>query len=202
MPILVYRPTSYVEADLTNYEELCECGFFADCGVPVPQSLPVPEVLIEDDSDPPDFFFAGNVKIVSDRLRSLLATFGSNTEFIRANVTAFGKRRTSRDYFILNVVDLVECFDYERSTYASSETGVSGIETLVLDEERAAGHDLFLVGPFAWGDECNPKAINNIIDCVSRRLAVAIIELGATGITFVLPSHWRDYPVENVAWMP
>lgn len=200
--ILMWRTTEFFDADLANYEELCDLGYYADGCVPVPRPFPDSKVIIEEGEEPPDFYFAGNVRVVSDPLRKTIERFNTKAEFLEVATRIRGTIYDRHQFFILNILDCVACFDYDKSVYEFSDAGVSGIEHLALVEFLATGHHLFQVGPFTWGDECNPKAMNNIIDCVSSELATAILESGATGVTFVKPENWRDYPVQNVAWAP
>ncbi|MBN9121749.1 MAG: hypothetical protein J0I06_21855, partial [Planctomycetes bacterium] len=84
-----------------------------------------------------------------------------------------------------NILDVVECLDHDRGEYTYWEkTGftdhVDAIKRLAIDEEKAAGHDLFRI---AKGGE--------YIVCASDRVADRIAERELTGVRFVEPCDWQ-----------
>jgi hypothetical protein len=122
-------------------------------------------------------------------------------EFLPCQVRHERDISVTQPYFFFNMLDVVECFDFERSEYGMSPHGVNSIEKLVLSEDAAKGHHLFWVGQLP-SPEFNPKAVRIPLRIVSSELATAIIRAGCTGVRFVLPEHFNDYPPENVAWAP
>src|SRR5262249_36322271 len=94
-----------------------------------------------------DSFYAGPVRIVSDMMKGVLQRFDVHAEFLELVALHRGQPYRRKKLFLLNILDAVECFDFQSSQYMMTEHGASGVEKLVLDEVKATGHHLFQVGP-------------------------------------------------------
>ena len=130
-------PDVYTVAELTNYLELCEQGLKIDLCVPAPRPFPSSVLAIETDHKPADYFLAGLVFVVSGELRSVLETFNVHAEFHELSVTHKSKQYTSKEYYYCNILDAVDCLDYELSEYKTTPHGVTRIEKLVIDESKS-----------------------------------------------------------------
>jgi hypothetical protein len=147
---------------------------------------PFPETTVDvcTDPSPSDFFEPGTLFLVSDRLKALLEGFDVRAEFFQVQVLHQGRQCTGRAYYYCNILDLVECLDLELGEYTFLKKPgftdhVDAINKLVIDEARAAGHDLFRIGKGA-----------EYIACVSDRVAAKIQECQFNGMRLVDPADW------------
>jgi len=97
----------------------------------------------------PDCIGVGSLDLVSERLRDFLVAENINAEFLEVEVVQ-GRKRTDSRYYEMNVLELVECLDRQRSvfqenTLSSGERFVSGIDELYLDESKLRGSRLFVM---------------------------------------------------------
>lgn len=202
--ILVWRPDTnpdvWMLATVRNYLELCDVGLKPNLCVPAPQPFPSSTLEIETDGEPADFIWAGSLFVVSGQLRTILNDFHVNAEFFQLKVIHRGEIYREREFYFANLLDAVACFDYEKSECQTTPTGVVGIDKLVLDNSKAGGHHLFLVGPISWAATPNPKAIRDVIYAASEELVVCVTESGLSGAVFTKPENWRDYPPPT--WKP
>ncbi|HVS39613.1 MAG TPA: DUF1629 domain-containing protein [Gemmataceae bacterium] len=202
--ILIWRPDTnpdvWALASLTNYLDLCDKGLKANLAVPAPQPFPESTLEIETEAEPADFILAWSVFVVSKELRDCLEEFKVPAEYFQLRVIHKGKLYRKREYYFTNLLDVADCFDYEKSEYQRTPVGVTEIEKLVLDDSRATGHHLFILGPIGWAHSPNPKAVGDAIICASEELARRVLGLGLTGVVFSRPEHRRDYPPP--AWRP
>lgn len=202
--ILVWRPATdpdvWTLANVTNYLDLCDQGLKPNLCVPAPQPFPSSTLEIETEGEPADFIWAGSLFVVSGQLRAILDNFQVNAEFFQLKVIHKGEIYQKREFYFANLLDAVACLDYEKSKYETTPFGVSEIAKLVLDDSKAAGRHLFLVGPIMSAVSPNPKAIRDVIYAASEELAVRVIESGLTGAVFTRPKDRRDYPPP--AWRP
>jgi hypothetical protein len=179
---------------VVDEEEYTEVRIVSDewfaAGIGVFDCMPVqgrfPDVTLELrwKSPPADFFQAGTLFTVSDHLKSVLEEFPIRAEFFPVKVVRQGGGYVERAYYFCNILDCVECFDLTRGKYRFWEKPgftdrVDRIEELVIDEDKAAGHDLFRI---AKGGE--------YIVCVSDRVASTIAERQLTGMRLVNPEDW------------
>jgi hypothetical protein len=137
---------------------------------PVPMQVPVKKA-----GRPSDFLFGPfDMPVVTVAVSNLVSRFTTRIERYPVTVAS------EAGFEILNVVDLVECFDFSRSVYTvwpeDDEFGhKAGSLRMVVElrlDERAVGHDLFRVAE--W-----PIAL-----VASERLKVALESAGAIGFEF------------------
>lgn len=189
-----------VDAEVENYVELTELGWCPDTCSPAPTPFPRSTLRVNGRAEPPDFFFAGPVIVVSSQLRDVLRRFDSTAEYLPLEVTS-GGRAADGEFCLVNILDWAECLDLEHSECKMTDHGAKGVRRLVIDEEATAGHHLFLVGQIPSRTP-NRRAVRDIIRCASEELAEAVIDGGFTGLTFVRPEHHKTYPPGVVAWSP
>jgi hypothetical protein len=137
------------------------------------------------DYPPADFFEAGTVFTVSDRLKHVLDQFDVRAEYFPLRVARRGQEYMERAFYFCNILDLVDCFDLKRGKYTfETKPGftdhVHQIRRLAIDGAKAAGHDLFRI---AKGGE--------YIVCVTDMLASRIQDGRFTGMRLVKPRDWR-----------
>lgn len=201
--LLIWReetnPDIWTEAEATNYLELDELGLNISTCIPVPALLPPMIIDVKTSNEPADFFFAGLVFIASEELRAVLEDFKVHAQFLPVKMLRRGRRYTRKTFFFVNLLDVVDCFDYDRSKYRKTIKGVHEIKKLVLDDSRAIGHHLFKVGPLPSAKP-NPQAIRDVIRCSSEELATHIHKAGLTGVVFTKPEDRQKYPPP--LWQP
>jgi hypothetical protein len=202
--ILIWRevtnPEVWTHANLTNYLDLCDQGLKANLCVPAPRPFPESTLEIETEVEPADFILAGPIFVVSGGLRKILDEFEVPAEYFQLKVVHQGDVYRKRVFYFANLLDVADCFDYEKSHYEQTPMGITGIDALVLDDSKAASHHLFRVGPIGWGHSPNPKAVGNIVICASEELATRVLRSSLTGVVFSQAKHWRDFPPP--AWRP
>jgi hypothetical protein len=195
--VLIWRPdanpANFTVAEATNYIWMDARGFNPFICQPIPPSLPPLKIDIKSRREPADFFLGGPVMIVSAELRELLEEFDVKVEFAPVKITRFGKRYATKQFFYLNILEVVNCFDYKKSRYTRTPHGVHEIDPLVLSKSKAAGHHLFRLGPLPTA-EPNPKAVRDFIVCASKKLAVRVEDSGLTGVAFTRPEDRRIFP--------
>lgn len=198
---LVMRPAE-VDGEFREYLDLYEEGFTPLTCTRLPADLKRGHISIDRTLQLPDVFYLGMLLVVADTFKTIATDFRINAEFLKLSVTLKGASHNSDDYWYINLLDAVPCFNYQESVYNTSSPSVGGIEQLVLVDNIAQGHDLFILGPIPSDKPSNPKAIGNHIVCASEDFAKQILRSGVTGVAFVLPEHFNSFPVENVAWNP
>jgi hypothetical protein len=149
--------------------------------------------VITTDCEPADFFFAGPMFMVSEQMRTVLESFHVEVEFFEISTFHKGKPYGKKQFFFANILDCIECFDYDNSIYEATEYGVINIKKLVLQDSKAQGHHLFMVGPIRSANP-NSKAVRSIIICASEELATRIVDSELTGVVFSKPEDWQSYP--------
>jgi hypothetical protein len=195
--LLIWRPDTnpahYTDAEATNYLWMDARGFNPWACRPIPPSLPPLKINITSRREPADFFHGAPVMIVSAELKEALQEFDVKVEFPPIKTTRLGKRYTKKQYFFFNILEVVDCFDYRQSRYTRTTHGVHEIDPLVLSKSKATGYHLFRLGPLPTS-EPNPKAIRDLIICVSEELAARVEDAGLTGVAFTRPEDRLFYP--------
>ncbi|WP_254510900.1 imm11 family protein [Anatilimnocola floriformis] len=132
---------------------------------------------------PPDWFCPSGMFVVSQRLKTLLEEWKVLAEFIEIQLVNSKKRPiTSDGFFLCNILDAVDCFDFTRgksTLYDSPVKRIDRLKKLVIDEKKAASHNLFRL---ATGVEALAFASDGLAD--------AIIQRGMTGMRFIRPEDW------------
>lgn len=127
-----------------------------------------------------DNLYGAGLIIISKRINELLIKENvNNVEFLPISILNHKGRVTSKDYFILNPIDVVDCIDLDASNIEWNEIKkdlIDSCERLVLKEDSI---------PF----ECKvfrPKFLTLII-LIRSELAVKLSEEGFTGLYFKDP---------------
>lgn len=183
----------WTHAEARNYLQLSDIGLDTITAKPVPINLPPLIVDIYSHGEPADFFLAGLVCIVSSKLRKLLLEQKVNAEFRAVQVYQLGKRYRRRKFYMLNILDVVDCFDYKKSKFRRTPKGIHNITRVAIDDTRANGHHLFIVGPLP-SKIPNSQAIRDIIRCASEDLVTRITESGVSGVSFTTLQDRQKYP--------
>ncbi|MBU3661258.1 MAG: hypothetical protein FGM14_15405 [Flavobacteriales bacterium] len=112
--------------------------------------------------------------LVSDKLKEILLQFIPNTQIQFLPVKVHKKT-----YWLLNVLNNLSCFDWDRSVYTTYSSGVlRKVKKGVLKSELLDGIDIFRV---------EEKPIDIFI---SEKLKTALEENNITGISIVENDNW------------
>jgi hypothetical protein len=151
------RSKTYIGTDAT-----LSAPFFR--GRRIAAEFPRTVIVTEARSALPDFLSAGSVDAVTNPLRDLLVQHGVNAEFIEIEVKATHHRTVPR-YHFMNVLDIIDCIDRQRSKIeefsAEAGGGILGIDELYLDDSKLSGQPLFVLGgrPLLMAHESLKSAI-------------------------------------------
>lgn len=172
---------AYLEcSDELTKANLCWCR----CS-PGPLPLPACNVIVcLKPRTLPDYFSAGGAFVISEKLRRILESFDVPAEYIHVEVIPHGRKGSNKTYYLLNPLEAIDCFDYEKSEYESQPAGVTHVSKFFIDDAKTVGRHLFRVGPIGWEDSPNPKAVVDSFVCVSEELALAARSAGVTGVVF------------------
>ncbi len=115
--------------------------------------------------------------VISEKFKRALDAFGiDNVQYVPADIYDEVERRTYSDFFVANIIGLVDCIDMQRSKLtmrAALPDKIRDIEELHIDEARAKGHSLFRLD----------RQFTIIL--VSERLKNALERSGLRGVGFV-----------------
>jgi hypothetical protein len=179
-------PKKYTVAAIKNWREFAPDGRFPKYTVSIGENAPNIILEIESKYPPEDYFDSSNYFIISDRLKQELERFQTVAEYIPIKeVIHKGKPYTDSSFYFANIRDEVECLDETNGQYTYwTKPGwthrIDEIETLVIDESKAAGHHLFFIA-----------RLSGPVFCASEELQSSIVEKGFTGIRFIDPADWH-----------
>lgn len=168
----------YTRASLLNVRDFR--GVKTMTGEPLSDRFPGAQIAIDSEQPPADYFTAGPLFIVSDRLLSVLQQFPVRTELHPVKVIARRAVQRSLRYFFVNILDEVDCLDRAASEYIEKGGFAGDISKLVLDESKMAAVHLFRLA-----------RASQFVVLVSDSLATAVDCAGVVGVRFVEPSGWR-----------
>jgi hypothetical protein len=89
--------------------------------------------------------------VVSEKLKKIIEDSNDkNLEFASVQLISLGKDEIdlNNSYFFMNILNRVECFDFEKSVYKTAEgfpNIVTRIETLILDENKIGDRKIFRI---------------------------------------------------------
>jgi len=149
---------------------------------------PLPEIVVQvvGDYPPTDFFTCVTVTIVSTRIKKILESKADHgVQFLPVVVMDREHGPTQDQYFLMNILEAVPCFDWEGSEYNSRllDNGIRYIDAiykLVLLPVDTIEHPLFKVAD-----------VFQFILCVDDGIAQRILDAGCTGAAFRHPSETR-----------
>jgi hypothetical protein len=146
-----------------------------------------PDTTIEITSDhtPADHFVVGGIFIVSDRLKSILEQSKVRAEYFPLHVVFEGKDYTDRRFFYCNLLEEIECFDFQHGKCTMwKKPGftdrIKTIKKLAIDDKKASLHPLFRLA------KCSPTIV-----VANDDLAEKIVESECTGIRLIRPEKWK-----------
>lgn len=106
--VLIWRESGkYIDAAVTNFNELDDLGLIPNFRIPIPQNLPEILIDIATGGEPNDFFYAGTLFIVSDSLKAILTSFPIEIEFREVSVTQQEKRYNKKRFYYGNILEEV-----------------------------------------------------------------------------------------------
>jgi hypothetical protein len=115
--------------------------------------------------------------VVSKKLKDIISLYEiDNTEFYPVRMLSFGKDEIELDksnYFILNVLNRVSAFDFEKSVYTPMENFPNipvNIKKIVIDKSKAEGRKIFRI----------PQSSGQII--ISEDVKNSILSEGLLGV--------------------
>lgn len=169
---------AYTRAQIVNVKALS--GVKLVSGKSLIGQLPGIELEIISDYEPADYFSAGPLFIVSDRLRTVFEAVNAAVEYHPVTLLNQPGLRNGPEYFFANLLEKVDCFDFEKSVYSLDGPFIDKIEKLAIDESKAVGKELFRLAN-SYDD----------ITLVSQDLADSVTSAGLTGAKFVAPGDWE-----------
>jgi hypothetical protein len=171
------EPT-YTRAAIENPKALS--GIKLTAGQSLMGRLPDLRMEITTDLPPADYFSAGPMFIVSERLRKLLNDAGAVAEYFPIALLKNGVELNAGNYFFANLMEKIDCLDREKSIYTMDGEFVDTINKLAIDENKARQSNLFrLANTF------------DVITIASQRLVDSILAAGITGVKFLRPTDWK-----------
>jgi hypothetical protein len=150
--------------DLTYIETQAALAAPFGRGRRIAAEFPRTVIVTEARSALPDFLSAGSIDAVTNPLRDLLVQHGVNAEFIEIEVKATHHRTVPR-YHFMNVLDIIDCIDRQRSKIeefsAEAGGGILGIDELYLDRSKLSDQPLFVLAhrPLLMAHESLKSAI-------------------------------------------
>ncbi len=131
-----------------------------------------------------DNLFGGSYRVVSAQLKEALVPLAgkSNIEFLPVSILNHKGRVASKDYFVLNPLDTLDCIDQEKSGLvwnAIDPTVISNCESFVLKDDAIPEDSNMFRAKFM------AKTI-----LVRREIADKLSAAGLTGLSFLEPSKY------------
>jgi hypothetical protein len=134
-------------------------------------------VLVQSKRPPTDFFEAGPMPIVSQRVQDLFRRFEVNAEYYRVQVIQ--RKKTLPPHYYYNLLAEADCFDWDVSEYEREDVYATNIDRLLLKTSAIPDEPLFLVA----------RTIPEVV-CASDLLADALQQAGCTGLRILEVSDW------------
>jgi uncharacterized protein DUF1629 len=159
-------------------------------GVPLKNKWPDDVVCRMSSEYPKDIQLSDNLygcsyRVVSRRLRDILEPLASMSkiEYLPISVLNHKGRAASKDYFVMNPLDVIDCIDQKKSCVvwnAINTTAISSCDQLVLREDSIpTGCAVF-----------RPKFMLPTI-LARRDIAAQLSSAGLTGLFFLEPSNYK-----------
>jgi hypothetical protein len=168
----------YTRAVIENPKSLA--GKKLTSGLPLAGQLPELRMELTKKYPPADYFHAGPIFIVSERMRVLLESKQANIEFHSITLLRAGQEINAGRYFFANLLEKVDCIDRDKSEYKLDADFIDKIEKLVIDDTKANSKPLIRLAK-----------TYDVITLASQELADAVVASGMTGIKFISPQDWR-----------
>jgi len=168
----------YTNAALLNPRDFLDVKTMT--GEPLLGRFPTPRIRVDSEYLPADYFQAGPLFMVSEKLKSVLQEFSLRVELHPVDVDFRGAAPVDPRYYFLNILDEAACLDRTASKYSEMKGYVGDIKKLVIDETKTVGMNLFRLA----------KAYQFIV-LVGEPLAHAIQSSGVRGVRLIEPSAFR-----------
>ena len=139
------------------------------------------KLVLRSDGTPSDFFMAGPMLVISERLKAIFGEFGVAAEFFPVELTLPSGRASDSRWFFQNILAVVDCLDWEKSQFTSEKGFATNIQRILLSKEMTGQQPLFRVA----------RTIPSLV-CASDELAAAVTAAGCTGLVFKKPEEWRN----------
>lgn len=143
-------------------------------------TFPRLELQLDQEGEAADFFESGPLLIISDKMKDILNGLGCAVELNDVDLIDVDGIPSKMAYYVVNILDSVECLDYEHSVYEMDEDYIDQIDTLVIDEEKAGNTHLLRL----------KNSYDNII-LASEELMKLCRGARVTGVQFVSPKDWK-----------
>ncbi len=151
-------------------------------GIPMIGRFPeATKLVLRSAGAPRDFFMAGPMPVVSERLRTILEGFRVAAEFFPVDVISKDGSSLGSRWCCLNVLSVVDCLDWEKSVYKLEKNFATGLERVALVDDAIGSQALCRIA----------RAIPSLI-CASDCLSDAVVASGCTGVVFKKPEDWRN----------
>ncbi len=177
-------PKRYMDADLLDAEQLQ--GIRLTSGDIMAGRFPAGiRVRIAAKKRPHDFFYAGPMPVISDRLKRIFDSFRANIEYHPLAITLHPTISSESSYYYANIIDVVDCLDWQVSEYNSDRGYACDLMRVAIVDGLVNDCPVFLVA----------RTIPRLI-AVQERVATAIQESGCRGVVLQSPSAWTNpaYP--------
>jgi hypothetical protein len=169
----------YTRASVLNAREFV--GVKLTSGLALADSLPEIKIGIESEYPVSDYFNVGPFFVVSERLRALFDKANAAVEYHLVTLSKNGQFVDNKEpYYFANLLEKVDCFDFEKSIYTLDDGFVDTIKLLEIDESKANGKILFRI-----------DRAYDIITLVNQDLHDLVLAEGVTGVKFYTPTDWR-----------
>jgi hypothetical protein len=147
------------------------------------ERFPKVKINIESAHPPVDYFSCGTMELISEKLMNILTSESNiQAEFFPVEIIYNEQIYSQHKFFCINILDVVDCFDFQNSTYLIDEEiddeYIESIDQLVLKPVNENEHQLFYV-----------DRVDFSIICITEFLANKIVMAKCTGIKFVHPSE-------------
>ncbi|RFA24173.1 hypothetical protein CAI21_22565 [Alkalilimnicola ehrlichii] len=172
------EPRFVVRATVLNMDALK--GFKTTAGAPFGDAFPRLRLQIDQSGEPADFFESGPLLIASEKTRAALDALGCAVEYHVVELILRDGAVEESSYYVANILENIDCLDYERAVYEMDDEYIDQIDVLVIDEARAGDVPLFRL----------KNSYDNIL-LASDSLAEKCRELGVAGVEFVSPQDWK-----------
>jgi hypothetical protein len=175
-----YSDETYTDAKVDNPRRFL--GIPLTAGRPVGDRFPEGTLVVVRSSAPPtDFFMAGMMPVVSQKLKTLLDKHGVRAEFIPVGLRHGSGQESQSRFYCFNLLSALDCLDKHQSVFAADRGFALDIERLVLVPTRPEEPPVYFIA----------NAIPSIV-CARDDVADEIERSGCTGIVFRTPEQWKN----------
>lgn len=157
-------------------------------GIPLASGRPLGDrfpkgtrVRIRSSGPPADFFMAGPMFVISEKMKTVFEQFHAKVEYFTLEARGVPQTALDSAYYFANLIEVVDCFDWERAEFTEEGGFATDIERLVFKASAIGDQPLFRVA----------RTISSVV-ATSDALAALAQERGCSGVIFCDPSQWRN----------